>query len=166
MAKLKFGPVEGGIQLGAGENGGDVNNPDSGNLGGRGGTEDNGVTDPATVTASGTGSGGKERKKRGPNKGKAENKQMDVATLKNSLVFMHIIAAGVFGSPELALNTEQADLYASAVADVMKHYDTSVPAKTLAWMNLAAAAGGIYYQKVVEIGSRPPATVTRSQMGA
>lgn len=165
MAKLKFSPVAGGVLSGIGATDDDTNNANSGNFGGGTGGEDTGVTDPGTVTASNAG-GGKERKKRGPNKGKAQTAQMDVATLKNSLVFMHIIAAGIIGSPHIALTNDQADLYAAAVGDVMKHYDTSVPAKTLAWMNLAAAAGGIYYQKVLQIAAEPPAPATRAQMGA
>ncbi len=164
MADLKLKPVEGGIRFRTGQIDDNVGGVDGGNQdGGTGG--DNGITNPGDVTG-GSSAPVKERKKRGPNKGKSQDAQLDLATLKNSLVFMHIIAAGVFGSPELALTGEQADLYASAVSDVMKHYDTSVPAKTLAWMNLAAAAGGIYYQKVIAIGSRPEQPKSRAQMGA
>jgi hypothetical protein len=62
--------------------------------------------------------------------------------------------AAAFSASELALTEQQAEAYAAAASDVMSHYDMGATAKTIAWVNLLAAMGGIYWQKIGQISAR------------
>jgi len=66
----------------------------------------------------------------------------------------HIGLAMAFKAPELALTPEQATAMARASADVMQYYDTELPAKTMAWVNLAFCFGGVYFEKTATIVAR------------
>lgn len=156
MARNKFTPVAGGIDSGVSA---DVDgNPIVNGSGGGTGTGDT-VIDPGSLAGPGNsieGSGdGKQRKKRGPNKSKnTQNRSLDLGTVQNSLIIAHYGLAAAFNAPELALTQDQADAYARAASDVMSHYDMGATAKTIAWVNLVTAMGGIYWGKLSAIAAR------------
>jgi hypothetical protein len=83
-------------------------------------------------------------------------------TLQGTLIFAHIGLAMATKTPELALSSEQATALAKATADVLSFYDTEVPAKTMAWMNLAMCAGGIYFEKLGAVAMRKRAEAARN----
>lgn len=155
MAKRIFKPVDGGINT---DPIGDEITPGtdtSGGSGGSGGVSLNPAelgNVPGTGAIDGTEGTGKQKRKRGPNKSKRE--ALDLGTVKNTLIFAHFGLAGAFNAPELALTQEQADVYAAAASDVLSYYDTGATAKTIAWVNLLSAMGGIYYNKITQISSR------------
>ena len=181
MAKRVFRAAEGGIASTTDPDNGELNDVVSGvGSGGSGGT-----TDPSTLTSGngdvgngtidGTEGTGKQRRKRAPNKTKKA--PLDLTTVQNSLVILHFGLAGAFNAPELALTSDQAQAYAMAASDVLQYYDTGATAKTIAWVNLLSAMGGIYYTKFAQINQRKAAeraakvrelnsgTVPRSAMG-
>lgn len=161
----------------------DATNPAGGNGDGSlTGGLDGGITlDPASLgTGTGTidgteGTGKKSRKPRTPKASKQA--PLDINTVKNSLIIAHMGLAMTFQAQELALTNEQADAYAIAAQDVLSHYDTGATAKTMAWVNLMAAMGGIYWTKFQQVANRKNAeraarvaavnpNISRAQMGA
>jgi hypothetical protein len=59
--------------------------------------------------------------------------------------------AGITQTAELALDpTEAADL-SKAIAAVGRHYDMTLPAKTLDWTNLMMVAGAVYGPRLIVI---------------
>jgi len=64
-------------------------------------------------------------------------------------------------TPELALTEEQAKAMATATADVLQYYDTELPAKTMAWVNLAMVVGGVYFEKASLVVERKRAEKAR-----
>ena len=118
-----------------------------------------GGDDSAAVVAEGT-----EQKRRGrkPGQKTRKNEKLDLTeTLKTSLIFAHIGLAIGTRTPELALSEEQAKAMAVATADVLQYYDTQIPAKTMAWVNLAMCCGGIYFEKTTAVVERKRAEKAR-----
>jgi hypothetical protein len=83
-------------------------------------------------------------------------------TLQGTLIFAHIGLGMATKTPELALTSEQATALAKATADVLSFYDTEVPAKTMAWMNLMMCAGGIYFEKLGAVAMRKRSEAARN----
>lgn len=59
--------------------------------------------------------------------------------------------AGVTKTAELALSEAEANSLALALSTVNSFYNVAVAEKTLAWINLAMVAGGVYGSRIVAI---------------
>ena len=121
-----------------------------------------------------TGTEGTGKKQRKPRVAKAKAQPLDINTVKNSLILLHMGVAAALSSSELMLSSTEADAYAIAVSDVMSHYDTGATAKTMSWINLVGAVGGIYWGKMAAVGKRKAGekaaqvqagTISRASMG-
>lgn len=64
------------------------------------------------------------------------------------LLSAHAMLAAATKQPGLALEKDEAEQLAKAVAEVAKHYDTSVDPKHLAWFNLVAIVAMIYGPRI------------------
>lgn len=130
--------------------------------------EDGNVIDPAGVDTDYGGASDseagerKERKKRGPNKAKSKERDLVlVETLKGTMIIAHLGLAVALKSPEFALTEQQAEAMAKATEHVLSFYDTEVPAKTMAWVNLGMLAGGIYLEKAGQVAMRKRSDAAR-----
>lgn len=66
---------------------------------------------------------------------------------------MHGLLAGIARTPELAIDKSEADTLAKSIANVSRHYDVSMQAKTLDWINLMMACGMVYGPRIMVIGA-------------
>jgi hypothetical protein len=60
------------------------------------------------------------------------------------LLSAHFAVASFLDTPELELNQVQAKQYADSLKEVMRHYQTTIDPKKLAWVQLIFTMGGIY----------------------
>jgi hypothetical protein len=65
-----------------------------------------------------------------------------------------MMAGAILDTPELALDDGESKALADAAQKVAAHYDHSMDPKTLAWVNLAMVAGGIYGTRIFAIRAR------------
>jgi hypothetical protein len=85
-----------------------------------------------------------------------------IDTIENLLFSIHLTLASMSGIDELAINKDEAQSFAIALAEVGKQYSVVLYPKKLALINLAGIAGMIYVPRVVAIvknHTRPPAPV-------
>jgi hypothetical protein len=68
-------------------------------------------------------------------------------------------------TPELQLSPEEAEMLASSIANVARHYDMGASAKTLDWVELGMTAGGIYGTRAMMIVARRKVTSRRPGPG-
>lgn len=91
---------------------------------------------------------GTPRKRRGRPKGSRNGKTKTVSTslegIEGILLSLHMMGAAMTGIPELALTEKESSQLSDAIARVASYYDLAASEKTLAWINLAVIAGGIY----------------------
>lgn len=125
---------------------------------GPGAGADTGFWQDPKPTANGTGAGatpptgaGEVKRGRGRPPGsstgtgaKKEKVSASLEGIEGILLSLHTIAATVLKVPELSLSEPEAKQLTSAMNRVAAHYDVGASEKTLAWMNLAVCAGGIY----------------------
>jgi hypothetical protein len=81
------------------------------------------------------------------NKPRTEESQKEShlsANLDGLLLSAHFAVAAFLETPELEINQVQAKQYAESLKEVMKHYQTVVDPKKLAWAQLIFVMGGIY----------------------
>lgn len=136
---------------------GDIPDPDNlGTVGGSGGS-------------SGSDAGSAVPKRRGRKPGstnKGKGAALDLAGLTNIIAGFHTLLAAVTRAEELAIDEEEAAALAKASANVARHYNVEVAAKTTDWINLAIVAGGVYAPRVMAIrmrmGSERPARRNRT----
>jgi hypothetical protein len=113
--------------------------------------------------------GDSEPRKRGrpygsKNRARIEESQKEshlAANLDGLLLSAHFAVAAFLETPELELNQVQAKQYAESLKEVMKHYQTTIDPKKLAWVQLVFVMGGIYGPMVPAIRdrkSKAPAT--------
>jgi hypothetical protein len=57
------------------------------------------------------------------------------------------------GEPVLALSKDEAQALAKAIANVQRHYESKVSAKTLDWIALMQCAGMIYGSRMITLGA-------------
>lgn len=140
------GSTEPGTDTGTAEIG------DSDSAGAGTGTEEGIFTDPATVTGADTGAEsetGTVRRKRGRPKGsggktKAAKVSTSLEGIEGILLSLHMMGAAMLQIPELVLSEKEAASLTDGIARVASLYDFGASEKTIAWMNLAVIAGGIY----------------------
>jgi hypothetical protein len=120
------------------------------------------VIDPAELggrDGSGDGSGGNAgpgepaKRRRGRPRGSTNRRSqkapdINVNGLESILLSAHAMLAGIVQSPTLALDPTEAKQLSEAIAQVGRHYDMSVPAKTLDWTNLLMVCGAVYGPRV------------------
>lgn len=77
------------------------------------------------------------------------------------LLSIHAMLAGMLKTPELELDPSEAKLLGDAAENVMKHYDVTASAKTIAWVNLAMICGQVYGPRIfaMQMRKRPVASV-------
>lgn len=68
--------------------------------------------------------------------------------LTGILYLGHSGAAEVTKTPEIAIDEAEAAAIASAMVDVLSHYDFEASAKTLAWANLFGTMATVYGMKI------------------
>lgn len=112
-----------------------------------------GFIDPSDLSASSgagereSGSGaGREGKRKPGRPAKPEKKKVSSSLegIEGILLSLHTIAAAVSKVPELAIAEPEAKQLAAAIGRVSDLYDYGASERTLAWVNLAVCAGGIY----------------------
>lgn len=84
----------------------------------------------------------------------AAPRSIPVSSYAGSLIVVHAALAGALNAPELAINQEQGDTLAKAIAEVQSHYGSVLDPKTEAWVKLAIVAGSVYVPKVIDIRNR------------
>jgi len=140
--------------------------------------DDSGVIDPATIGNSGTGDApfgytksGRRRNRAvgsggsGSTKGGRKTASETTGTITSLLFSVHLMGATFLKVPELALSEDESKALGEAVVKVTELYDVPMmDEKTLAWVNLAMVASGIYGPRIVAAKinhSKKPATVVR-----
>ncbi len=135
------------------------------------------VVDPAELgTGNSGGTGDAPRKRRGRPAGTGTRKSKasapNLSGIESLLVSLHVFAAAALKEPALALTKDEAKSLSDAVGKVAEHYPVTIDPKTMAWVNLAMVAGGIYGTRVVGMvakrkrntkGSEKTQTVTPQQ---
>lgn len=115
------------------------------------------TVDPDTASISGGGGGG-TGKRRGRPPGSTNRAQTsrkaDIGGLEQILLSLHFMGAAICECPELQLEDKEAKALADAVVKVSAHYDHRISPKTVAWVNLAMIAGGIYGGRALAIRAR------------
>lgn len=155
--------------VGAGAGAGAAEHTGTGNDAGAGAGADAGTwIDPRTGAAAGantgtnTGAGAaastETRRGRGRPPGSSANTggtqtskakiQASLDGIEGILLSMHLMASTFLKVPELALSDDEAKKLTTAIARVASHYDVSASDKSLAWVNLAMCAGGIYGTRI------------------
>jgi hypothetical protein len=76
------------------------------------------------------------------------------ANLDGLLLSAHFAVAAFLEVPELEINKTQAEQYADSLKQVMKHYQTTIDPKKLAWVQLIFTMGGIYGPMIPAIRAR------------
>jgi hypothetical protein len=105
---------------------------------------------------------GSPRKKRGRKAGvsaigstKTSSKgAVNLGGVEAILLSIHEMAAAAMHTPELRLESDEANGMAKAIAEVAKHYPTKVDPKTLAWVNLIMAVSVVYFPRIYLIRER------------
>lgn len=97
-----------------------------------------------------------ERKRRKPYTRRTfvetEKTTLDLSDLKDLIYSAHQAASAIV--QELELDKEEADRYAKATAQLLKHYDSKVNPKVMAWMQFSFTVGGIYGPRAVAFYKR------------
>jgi hypothetical protein len=137
---------------------GDAGNPEtgSGDSGDSADLRNGSVIDPGTIgSAADTGSGdsatgnidpttGKRRYKRRASKA-ADAVSLDLGSFKDILYSTHAMLASIASAPGMAIDEDEAEKLAKAVANVSRHYDIPTMAQTTVdWVMLIQACGAIY----------------------
>jgi hypothetical protein len=89
---------------------------------------------------------GSYRRKRARKGGRkaASGSPLSVSGIEAILLSIHAVAASSLNAPEIALDKTEANQLAAAVAEVARHYPTSIDPKVMAWINLAMVGGMVY----------------------
>jgi hypothetical protein len=93
-----------------------------------------------------TGAGKRRGRKPGSKNGSKRANQKETSSVLAGLLFsLHTMASSFLKIPELEITSDEAERLGSAAARVADLYDVSVLSETtVAWINLAMVAGGIY----------------------
>jgi hypothetical protein len=81
------------------------------------------------------------------------------------LLSVHAVAASSLHIPELDLDKVEAANLAEAVAEVARHYPTTIDPKVLAWVNLTMVAGMVYGPRFWAIRARTKQRPSRPRQG-
>jgi hypothetical protein len=85
----------------------------------------------------------------------------DLSDLKSLIFSFHQALSAVV--PEMELDKEEAQRFADATQNLMKHYDHKVNPKVMAWMQFSSVLGGLYGPRAVAIWKRTePVRVERA----
>jgi hypothetical protein len=76
------------------------------------------------------------------------------------------MGATILNVPELAMSQPEAKNLSEAIARVASHYDIGASEKTLAWVNLAVVAGGLYGTRAYAYHLRLKAEAAQKQIAA
>ncbi len=155
-----------GDESDAGDNG--DNQQDASGVGGidtadqRDANGSDGVIDPASIGSGesdapyGYTKSGRRRNRpvgsgRNTSAGSKRKSASETSSSINSILFsMHMMAAAFLKVPELALTMEESENLSEAITRVSELYDIPLmDEKTMAWVNLAIVAGGIYGPRFV-----------------
>jgi len=138
----------------AGSGGNDADRDGPGNRGSDDRTFDPAIhIGPDRINADGTfrrkrKSGGK----RGPRA--ASRSPISVSGIEAILLSVHAVAATSLRIPELDLDKSEAAHLAEAVAEVARHYPTTIDPRVMAWVNLTMVAGMVYGPRFYAIRAR------------
>ncbi len=128
----------------------------------RGANSADSAVDPASIPTAGddapygyTKSGRRRNRPIGSNRtgaGKSGRKSAsETSSSLNSILFsVHLMGASFLKVPELTLTNEESEALCEAIMRVTELYDIPlVDEKTMAWVNLAMVAGGIYAPRFI-----------------
>jgi hypothetical protein len=76
-----------------------------------------------------------------------------------------MMGAAILDTPELVLDESEAKALADASAKVAAHYNHTIDPRTMAWVNLAMVAGGIYGTRIFAIRARYKAAAAAAAVG-
>jgi hypothetical protein len=119
------------------------------------------VIDPLTVPDNVTGTGDHQPKRRGRPRGSTNKKEETVSNLAALLKIERLLITGCFflgniaSAPELHISESEAAEIADALKELSKHYPIGMSEKTIAWVNLSFAVGGVFGPRIVAIVKRP-----------
>lgn len=128
-----------------------------------GNSGDASIINPASISGAGgdgsaSGDNGTAKRKRGRPAGSgsksgtgAKTQSLDITGVETILLNIHTMLAAATQVPELAINTDEANQLAKAVANVQQYYPMHINPKTLAWSNLLMVAGSVYGSRAVAI---------------
>jgi hypothetical protein len=108
----------------------------------------------AAGRAAGSGSGKRRGRPPGSAAGAKKASKADIGGLESILFSLHMMGAAILDTPELVLDEGEAKALADAAAKVAGHYNHTIDPRTVAWVNLAMVAGGIYGTRVFAIRAR------------
>lgn len=74
--------------------------------------------------------------------------------IESVLLSIHGMMAAALKTPELALEKDEAQAMATAIAEVSRHYPMTIDPKTMAWINLASCASMVYGPRLYMISTR------------
>jgi hypothetical protein len=133
-------------------------------------------TDPRTAAGSGSGEGtGDQERERTGSKRKvgrpatAQKKakvQTSLEGIEGILLSVHMMGATLLKVPEMVMSEPEAKNLSEAIARVASHYDVGASEKTLAWVNLAVVAGGLYGTRAYAYHLRLKAEAAQKQIAA
>lgn len=102
-------------------------------------------------------------RRRGRPRGKRAQKEETVSNLSALLKIERLLVTGCFflgniaGAPELQITEAEAAEIGEALKELSRHYPIGMSEKTIAWVNLSFAVGGVFGPRVVAIYKRPRA---------
>lgn len=87
-----------------------------------------------------------------PQTGKKE--KLSAKQLTGILYLGHATAAEALNVPGLMIQETEAEAIASALVDVLQHYDFEASAKTIAWANLVGTLATVYGLKIYNLSKK------------
>ena len=102
---------------------------------------------------------GSPRRKRGRRAGSKTGQTStkgypDLTGLSSALLTGSAMLAAALSTPEIALDKDEADPWAKAMAEVGKYHVKAIDPESLAWLNLAMITGGIAIPRMILIRQR------------
>lgn len=126
-----------------------------------------GIVDPLNLPADSGGAGDHQPRRRGRPRGSVNKKEEAVSNLTALLKIERLLATGCFflgniaSAPELYITEAEAAEVGEALKELSKHYPIGMSEKTIAWVNLSFAVGGVFGPKIVAVYKRRPVKTNR-----
>lgn len=98
--------------------------------------------------------GRKPREAGAPRQQTGKKEKLSAKQITGILYLGHATAADALNVPDLMIQETEAEAIASALVDVLQHYDFEASAKTIAWANLVGTLATVYGLKIYNLSKK------------